>query len=119
MYLSKNIPTYLVGLKADLTVSYQVDPSLVQKIVNLFNLQHFTVDAFSDKGVQQMKDIFKSLLLGHYPNLQEGFVYAPTITSEESTDPDTTKLPENKKRETISSINSYSTYSRRESKDSW
>jgi hypothetical protein len=126
-YLSRNVPTYLVGLKADLSNSYQVDPTLVQKIVDLFTLGHFTVDAFSEKGVQQMKDIFKSLLTERDTR---GFVYAPTAkptmesaTSEEPADPDIKQLPDLSinKRETNSSFNSYLAYSksRRESKDSW
>lgn len=47
--------------------SCQVDPNLIQQLVDLFTLEHFQVDAFSDTGVQQMQDIYKSLIKHYYP----------------------------------------------------
>ncbi|KAL9542104.1 hypothetical protein MBANPS3_008782 [Mucor bainieri] len=105
-YLSRNIPTKLVGLKADLpaTTTCQIDPNLVQRIVDLFALEHCTVDAFSEGGAQQMQNVYKSLLRLNYPLLNQkeemleeetqtsvcvndapGFVYAPTTTTAGST----------------------------------
>lgn len=91
--MTRNIPTFLVGLKSDL--STQVDSKLIQQLVDLFSLRHFQVDAFSETGVEQMQDIFKQLLKQHYSTVcnetktrpqQEneataGFVYAPTTTT--------------------------------------
>lgn len=107
-YLSHNIPTYLVGLKSDLaSVTCQIDPNLIQQIVELFALRHFRVDAFSEEGVQQMQNVYKSLLKQYHPKLMNndkeqqvreeedeeeiksssfvsdtpGFIYAPTTTT--------------------------------------
>lgn len=111
-YLSHNIPTYLVGLKADLaSATCQIDPNLIQQIVELFALRHFRVDAFSEEGVQQMQNVYKSLLKQYHPKLVDnnrerqvreeeeeeeiksssfvsdtpGFIYAPTTTTTPAT----------------------------------
>lgn len=95
-YLNRDIPTFLVGLKSDL--SRQVDSNLVERLVDLFSLKHFNVDAFSEAGVKQMQDLFKQLLKRNfsivcdetktrpstYQQQQQqvetsaGFIYAPT-----------------------------------------
>lgn len=104
-YLSRKIPTFLVGLKADLTEQCQIDPNLIQQLVELFDLRHFQVDAFSVSGVEQMKNVFKVLVKQYCPQAIEvksrpnsilipnestittttesnnGFIYAPTRKS--------------------------------------
>lgn len=61
-YVSRNIPSYLVGLKADLSSLRQVDPDLGRKLGNLFGVELFEVDAFSEEGTKKMKDIYTMLV---------------------------------------------------------
>jgi hypothetical protein len=67
LYLSRDIPVYLVGLKSDLP--NKVDPLLVEKITHLFHVEHFTVDALSDRGVQTIQNLFIKLLGLHFPDI--------------------------------------------------
>lgn len=60
--MSRNIPSYLVGLKADLSSLRQVDPDLGRKLGNLFGVELFEVDAFSEEGTKKMKDIYTMLV---------------------------------------------------------
>ncbi|KAI9013803.1 ras guanine nucleotide exchange factor domain-containing protein [Phycomyces nitens] len=61
-YVSRNIPAYLIGLKADLGGLRQVDLQLGCKLASLFGVQLFEVDACSEQGINRMKDIYAALL---------------------------------------------------------
>jgi hypothetical protein len=49
-----------------------VDPNLIQQLVDLFTLHHYKVDAFSEAGVEQMQDIYKSMIKHYYPSSATG-----------------------------------------------
>ncbi|CEP12870.1 hypothetical protein [Parasitella parasitica] len=69
-YMSRHIPTHVVGLKADLvSAARQIDPNLVQQTVGPFALDHFTVDAFSEDGLQQIQNVYRSILKVYHPVL--------------------------------------------------
>lgn len=78
-----------------------IDPNLIQQLVDLFTLRHFQVDAFSEQGLEEMRNIYKLIIQEYYPHcyinhsdqveqVQEtiatttntdGFIYAPTRKS--------------------------------------
>ncbi|KAG0164949.1 hypothetical protein DFQ30_009167 [Apophysomyces sp. BC1015] len=61
-FVSRHIPVILVGLKSDLTAMRQVDQHLGEKLGNLFGVDLFEVSAFTDAGIEKMKDIYTDLI---------------------------------------------------------
>lgn len=60
--MSRNIPSYLIGLKADLSSLRQVDSELGRTLGNFFGVELFEVDAFSEDGTKRMKEIYTMLV---------------------------------------------------------
>ncbi|KAI9321273.1 ras guanine nucleotide exchange factor domain-containing protein [Dichotomocladium elegans] len=87
-YVSRNIPSYLVGLKADLSSLRQVDTELGKKLGNLFGVEVFEVDAFSEEGIKQMKNIYSMLVKRCIQEHGDDFVVkapsAPSVASVEN-----------------------------------
>ena len=79
--MSRNIPSYLVGLKADLSSLRQVDPELGKKLGNLFGVELFEVDAFSEDGTKRMKDIYTMLARQCIQDHGDEFQSCHTVTT--------------------------------------
>ena len=79
--MSRNIPSYLVGLKADLSSLRQVDPELGKKLGNLFSVELFEVDAFSEDGTKRMKDIYTMLARQCIQDHGDEFQSCHTVTT--------------------------------------
>ncbi|RUS24378.1 hypothetical protein BC938DRAFT_473679 [Jimgerdemannia flammicorona] len=60
-FQSRNIPTYLLGLKSDQTEARKVEPDDGLKLGNEFGVRHIEMNAMTVDGVQRMKEIFAKL----------------------------------------------------------
>lgn len=96
--MTRQIPTFLVQLKTDLEESFQLNK-------DLYPVQQFKVDAFSEAGAEEMRNVFKCLVEQYYPRCVDkqeeiktrgdSIIYAPTrtivsvgVTSGSEADPD-------------------------------